>query len=65
MKCNQCDSLAINGILCHETGCPNSHIDLSTGELHQVSCEWCGTEFTPDEKGQQFCCEECAESYYL
>jgi lipoate synthase len=23
MKCNQCQMLSINGIACHETGCPN------------------------------------------
>ena len=23
-KCDQCDSLRINGVYCHETGCPNS-----------------------------------------
>lgn len=22
-KCNQCDSVYINGVFCHETGCPN------------------------------------------
>lgn len=24
MRCNQCDSAYINGVFCHETGCPNS-----------------------------------------
>jgi hypothetical protein len=24
-KCNQCGSLYIQGIYCHETGCPNTH----------------------------------------
>lgn len=23
MKCNQCDSAYINGVFCHEHGCPN------------------------------------------
>lgn len=22
-KCNQCDSVTINGVYCHEIGCPN------------------------------------------
>lgn len=22
-KCNQCDSMTINGVYCHEKGCPN------------------------------------------
>lgn len=25
MRCNQCDSLYINGVFCHETGCINTH----------------------------------------
>lgn len=25
MRCNQCESLYINGVFCHETGCPNTH----------------------------------------
>jgi hypothetical protein len=24
MKCDQCEALMINGVFCHETGCPNS-----------------------------------------
>lgn len=23
-KCSQCQALVINGVACHETGCPNS-----------------------------------------
>lgn len=23
VRCSQCESLVINGIACHETGCPN------------------------------------------
>lgn len=23
MSCNQCEALVINGVYCHETGCPN------------------------------------------
>jgi hypothetical protein len=24
-KCDQCEAVMINGVFCHETGCPNSH----------------------------------------
>jgi hypothetical protein len=24
VRCSQCESLVINGLACHETGCPNS-----------------------------------------
>lgn len=26
VKCSQCDALVINGLACHETGCPNGRI---------------------------------------
>lgn len=25
MKCNQCSASVINGVFCHEAGCPNKH----------------------------------------
>lgn len=25
MKCDQCEAAMINGVFCHETGCPNTH----------------------------------------
>lgn len=31
-RCDQCDSAIINGVHCHEHGCPKSRIDLATGE---------------------------------
>lgn len=31
-KCDQCDSLYINGIYCHEIGCPNSGKEYNTEE---------------------------------
>ena len=58
MLCNSCDCLFINGIKCHEHGCPDKWKD----EIRE--CEWCGCEFKPEERFQRFCSEECAESYY-
>jgi len=26
MKCNQCNATMINGVFCHELGCPNTHL---------------------------------------
>jgi len=63
MKCNQCDSITINGHYCHETSCPNSHLDHN-GEPYTLECLWCGSDFTPEERGQRFCDLTCAESYY-
>ena len=65
MKCNQCQAIRINGIICHETGCPNSHINLNTGKPYGKECAWCGTEFEPEDKHQKFCSDECAESYNM
>ncbi len=25
VRCSQCEALVINGLACHETGCPNAH----------------------------------------
>ena len=55
--CEQCEAVRINGVLCHEHGCPNAWQDYTR------ECKWCGAEFMPEERGQAFCCEDCAESY--
>ena len=31
-SCNQCQALVINGVYCHETGCPNTHKVKINGE---------------------------------
>ena len=56
--CNSCEALTINGVLCHETGCPDSWMDYS------VECYNCGTEFIPTESGQTCCDDECNMSYW-
>jgi hypothetical protein len=48
MRCDQCQMLSINGVACHETGCPNSRKtwDADRGEwLRLVECSQCGAEF--------------------
>jgi hypothetical protein len=32
MSCNQCQAMMINGVYCHETGCPNTHKVKIDGE---------------------------------
>lgn len=56
--CDSCEVLSINGVTCHETGCPDAWKD------YQVECAWCGTEFTPEYDGQTLCDESCAASYH-
>jgi hypothetical protein len=46
MKCNQCEYLFINGVGCHETGCPNIK--------RTVDCDICGYEVVVGEP----CCVE-------
>ena len=55
--CQSCEVVRINGVKCHEIGCPDAWKDYA------VECKWCGREFVPEERGQKFCEESCAESY--
>ena len=55
--CDQCQALMINGVYCHEAGCPDAWKD-SVRE-----CLECGCTFTPEDRGQQFCDGVCAENY--
>jgi hypothetical protein len=58
MRCDSCQLLRINGIVCHETGCP----DAWRTRLRE--CHWCGTEFAPENQYQCFCDPSCHASYY-
>ena len=50
MKCNQCDSMYINGIFCHEHTCPNEHKTFINDEWIQFyECDICGYEVAEDE----------------
>lgn len=64
MLCQSCLVVAINGVLCHEIGCPDADVDLRTGEKRKKECAWCGSEFVPEERGQIACSEDCAEAYF-
>jgi|GEM_PF-3241506 len=45
MNCDQCEALMINGVFCHETGCPNSHKTYRDGEWVKLTqCLECGSE---------------------
>ncbi len=55
MNCNQCEALIINGVFCHETGCPNrnSRYDQEAGEfIKQRKCFECGYNVDQDD----LCC---------
>ena len=53
--CNSCEVLNINGVNCHENGCPDAWKD------YDVECSWCGANFEPEFKGQEHCSEQCYE----
>ena len=62
MECQSCEVLYITGafgsIKCHEHGCVDAWID------EKRECKWCGSEFTPKERGQVVCDDSCAEAYF-
>jgi hypothetical protein len=50
-KCNQCDSMTINGHYCHETGCPNTNKVWDNEEEEWVGIEeddWEDNDFIDD-----------------
>ena len=55
--CQSCEALTINGVLCHEQGCPDSWRD----EVRE--CAWCGCDFQPEEKYQECCSDSCYNIY--
>ncbi len=57
-NCDSCLMLSINGIVCHELGCPDAWRD------EKRSCYNCGCEFTPAVRHQKCCDQECENSYY-
>ena len=57
MRCDQCEACMINGVFCHETGCPNSSkrydADSDTW-IKQRKCFECGYTVDADD----LCCNE-------
>jgi hypothetical protein len=58
MLCESCYALRINGLLCHEHGCPDAH------KTETRECKWCGNAFAPEDRGQRFCDDDCTQSYW-
>lgn len=58
MKCDQCEMLSINGMPCHERGCPNTNrrYDSDTQEwVRQITCRECGCTVDADSRGRYQC----------
>jgi hypothetical protein len=56
--CDQCQLASINGLVCHETGCPNEW------KVGTVECRNCGRDFHPKEKGQDCCSKSCHRMFW-
>lgn len=58
MRCNQCEMVSINGVACHETGCPNArkrYIAEREAWIRFIECRECGCEV---EEGETCDCQE-------
>lgn len=55
--CHSCQLVRINGVVCHETGCPDAWRSF------QPACKWCGSRFQPEHRGQTCCDDECYAAY--
>ena len=56
--CASCEAMTINGLYCHEQGCPDAWRD------EKRECRWCGDEFVPEDAQQAHCSDECERDYY-
>jgi hypothetical protein len=60
MHCDQCEMLSINGVACHELGCPNMHARWSEEcycWIKQRECFDCGCMVDADDP----CCSAQSE----
>ena len=59
IKCDQCEMLSINGVACHEQGCPNTFKTWENGEwVKYVKCFECGCDV---RQGSPCCGEEVTD----
>lgn len=59
-RCDSCEALVINGVYCHETGCPNTHSRYdaeSDSWIKQRKCFECGCTVDASD----LCCSAIAE----
>jgi hypothetical protein len=57
MRCAGCQVVRIQGVVCHESGCPEAW------KSEKRVCEWCGSAFRPESRRQTFCDASCAAAY--
>jgi hypothetical protein len=50
INCDQCEAAMIQGVFCHETGCPNSRKTWEDGEwILYLECRECGSDVRAGE----------------
>jgi hypothetical protein len=52
--CQQCNAVRVNGVLCHEHGCPDAWKDETR------KCRLCGDSFRPTYRNQDTC-DDCRD----
>lgn len=57
MRCSSCEVLRINGLICHETDCPDAW------RTYRRECKNCGMSFVPQTRREVCCDEICAAEY--
>ena len=58
ISCNQCNMLAINGVPCHETGCPNERKTWDSENevwVKMYTCIECGSEYEDEDEAYNCC----------
>ena len=58
MTCNQCEMLSINGLACHETGCPNAKKEWDKDRQEWIAFVDCFTCGYPVEVGTACNCQD-------
>ncbi len=56
LNCDGCTMVHVNGVGCHELGCPESWRDVKR------DCTWCGVEFYPTERNT--ICADCIFDFH-
>lgn len=57
-NCDSCVATMIQGVYCHEQGCPEAWRDQT------YECKFCGEAFKSKNQHTILCCDECVEAYY-
>ena len=61
MKCDHCQMLSIQGMACHETGCPNSKKTWDEDRERWIAYRDCFTCGYPIEVGTECSCQDTDE----